>query len=833
MIELKNIKKIYKSKKTKETIALNNINFKIGSTGMTFIIGKSGSGKSTILNLIGGLDDPTSGEILIQGKDITKFSNKEYDAYRNTYIGFIFQEFNILEQYNVYSNIELSLNLQSEKVSKDAIDTLLNNLGIGDLGNRGINELSGGQKQRVAIARALIKKPHIILADEPTGNLDQKSSNQIFEILKDISKTKPVVIVSHDIESAKKYADRIIGIEDGNVVVDTNPIVNETDISFELKKSHLPFKYALKMALTSLKTKPFKLFMTILLTAMSLIFMGLTVNCAIFDKTMLVTNTMKDNNNYIYKVYNVKYDPLGSQGTIPLDNSNIEDIKKLTNGKLNLTYSLYDKGNNLKFEFGNNDESSEYFSVPPIYGIMFVEVSDSRLFNNIIGSEPTKSNEIVVHKYFADYAIKFGIMASDNNLYFPKDYNELINSNKEIKLGENKVIITGIIDDDNSLFLDAMKNNEFKNSELKSHFYNVYAYKGSTVYVKGFTRDAILRTDKTSLLNYVSISNNNDVRISANDIDALNSNINIITKNGIETINSLEKNETIITIDTLKELDSKFDSNFNEYLKNYNGEIVYDELLNEFIISYLKSNSLKLYLYIALKDRDIYDVFDNYHNITSNVIGISMDSNNYISYKYVDEYTPETKKIESVRIYDDDINNLKISFNNMIFFNFPEDLNQGIYYMYNVDYGDSLANIMGTYKGLSVYILVVSLVFVFFTFLLFSNFISVSISYCKKEIGILRALGSTNKDITKIFGYESIIIGLISWFLSVIGWIFVCNLLNNSLFGKMYYELNGIVKHPLVPIIMLIYTMLIAVLITAVSTGRTYKIKPIDVILNK
>ena len=125
------------------------------------------------------------------------------------------------------------------------------------------------------------------------------------------------------------------------------------------------------------------------------------------------------------------------------------------------------------------------------------------------------------------------------------------------------------------------------------------------------------------------------------------------------------------------------------------------------------------------------------------------------------------------------------------------------------------------------------MVFVFFTLLLFSNFIAVSISYCKKEIGILRALGTTNKDITKIFCYESIIIGLVAWILSTIGWNVVCDILNNSLFGNMYYTLNGIVKHPLVPTITCMFTILIALLITAVSTSRTSKIKPIDAILNK
>ena len=222
MIELKNIIKVYKSKKSSSTKALDNINLKLSDRGMTFILGKSGSGKSTLLNIIGGLDNITEGDMLVDGTNIKKFKKNKYDAYRNTYIGFIFQDFNILEEYNVYENIELALKLQNKKTNAKEINELLNQLGIGNLEKRKINELSGGQKQRVAIARALIKKPKVILADEPTGNLDRASSEQIFNILKEISKDRLVVVVSHDIESAQKYADRIVQIEDGKIINDTN-----------------------------------------------------------------------------------------------------------------------------------------------------------------------------------------------------------------------------------------------------------------------------------------------------------------------------------------------------------------------------------------------------------------------------------------------------------------------------------------------------------------------------------------------------------------------------------------------------------------------------------
>ena len=174
-------------------------------------------------------------------------------------------------------------------------------------------------------------------------------------------------------------------------------------------------------------------------------------------------------------------------------------------------------------------------------------------------------------------------------------------------------------------------------------------------------------------------------------------------------------------------------------------------------------------------------------------------------------------------------------FNNFKYYNALEPSPEGIEYTYNV-YGVSesdLSEIINTYIVLKKYILIVSLVFTVFAILLFSNFIGVSISYSKKQIGILKALGARNKDTLKIFAYESLIIGIISWIISIIGWNYICDLLNESMFGKAYYTLNGFVKSPLIPIGMLIFTIIISIIITAISIKKTNKIKPINAILNK
>lgn len=220
MLELKNICKTYRPKKGVPVQALKNVSIKFTEKGMVFILGKSGCGKSTLLNCIGGLDKFDSGELIIKGKSSKDFSGSDFDSYRNTFIGFIFQEYNILSEFNVEKNIALALELQGKKATHEKVQELLEQVDLADQGKRKTNELSGGQKQRIAIARALIKDPEIIIADEPTGALDSATGKQVFDTLKKLSQDKLVIIVSHDREFAENYADRIIEMKDGVIISD-------------------------------------------------------------------------------------------------------------------------------------------------------------------------------------------------------------------------------------------------------------------------------------------------------------------------------------------------------------------------------------------------------------------------------------------------------------------------------------------------------------------------------------------------------------------------------------------------------------------------------------
>lgn len=220
MLETRNLKKVYKTKKGVSVTALNDVSIKFPEKGLVFLLGKSGSGKSTLLNLLGGLDKYDEGEIIIKGVSSKDFKQSHFDSYRNTYVGFIFQEYNVLEEFSVGANIALAIELQGNKATDEEINRILKQVDLEGFGDRKPNELSGGQKQRVAIARALVKQPEIIMADEPTGALDSNTGRQVFETLKNLSKDKLVIVVSHDREFAEQFGDRIIELADGNVIDD-------------------------------------------------------------------------------------------------------------------------------------------------------------------------------------------------------------------------------------------------------------------------------------------------------------------------------------------------------------------------------------------------------------------------------------------------------------------------------------------------------------------------------------------------------------------------------------------------------------------------------------
>ena len=273
MLELKNIKKSYTLANFTQT-ALNDVSLKFRKNEFVAILGQSGSGKTTLLNIIGGLDHYDSGDLIINNKSTKKFKDTDWDAYRNNCIGFIFQSYNLISHISILSNVELGMTLSgvSKKERRQKAIEVLKKVGLENHINKNPNQLSGGQMQRVAIARALVNNPDIILADEPTGALDSKTSVQIMELIKEIAKDKLVIMVTHNSELAHNYANRIIELKDGNIISDTNKLERQNNNkTYTIKKTAMSFLTALSLSFNNIKTKKGRTLLTAFASSIGII----------------------------------------------------------------------------------------------------------------------------------------------------------------------------------------------------------------------------------------------------------------------------------------------------------------------------------------------------------------------------------------------------------------------------------------------------------------------------------------------------------------------------------------------------------------------------------
>lgn len=383
MLELRKISKIYKTSDLKQT-ALNDINIKFRKSEFVSILGPSGSGKTTLLNIIGGLDKYTSGDLIINGISTKKYSDKDWDSYRNYKIGFVFQSYNLIPHQSALSNVELALTLsgvKKEERRKRAIE-VLKKVGLERHMHKRPNQMSGGQMQRIAIARALINNPDILLADEPTGALDSETSIQIMELLKNISKEKLVIMVTHNPELANIYSNRIIKILDGKIIDDSNPF-NEEDSKIteeKTKKTSMSFLTALSLSLNNLMTKKGRTILTAFAGSIGIIGIalilslsnGFKVEIDNFEKkslsqapitimsTVMKSNIVESNNREKFpdtKEIYVEKDIMASQiHKNKITSKYIEYLQGID--KSNLSGIAYQKGTNLVIV--NKDYNNNY-----------------------------------------------------------------------------------------------------------------------------------------------------------------------------------------------------------------------------------------------------------------------------------------------------------------------------------------------------------------------------------------------------------------------------------------------------------------------------------------
>ena len=281
MLKLKNICKSYKTGDFFQQV-LKDVNLEFRKNEFVSILGPSGSGKTTLLNIIGGLDRYDKGDLVINGKSTKKFKDRDWDAYRNNCIGFVFQSYNLISHISILANVELSMTLSgvSHKERREKALEALDKVGLKDHASKKPNQLSGGQMQRVAIARAIVNDPDIILADEPTGALDSKTSKQIMDLIKELSKDKLVIMVTHNAELAKEYSTRIVEFRDGNLLNDSNPITNEKEKNdkFDIKKTSMSFFTALNLSFNNIITKKGRTFLTAFASSIGIIGIALILS---------------------------------------------------------------------------------------------------------------------------------------------------------------------------------------------------------------------------------------------------------------------------------------------------------------------------------------------------------------------------------------------------------------------------------------------------------------------------------------------------------------------------------------------------------------------------
>ena len=482
MIEISNINKKYTSKTKEDVLAIQDVNLRFNTSGLVFILGKSGSGKSTFLNILGGLDSANTSRIFLNGKKLNRFNETILSEYRNTYIGFVFQEYNLLDNLNVYDNVALALEMQNKDFDPQTVLDILKKVDLEGFEERELDELSGGQKQRVAVARALVKDPEVILADEPTGNLDSETSEQIFELFKEISKKKLVICVSHDAEYAYKYADRIIEISDGRVIRDTNPEVVEDDtIAPEMIRPVLPNKFVLNMGLGNIMNNKLRMVVTSVIVAflmaiLTAVYTTLSVSPSVdmelFKASKMNHLWMTSRNSETILIEGDRLTQI--QNVLPDYGAVMYKRQALMLGDDLLTVSALPvniDADSLQSPLTRLLDASKVDVIKAL-PLNFIEAGvGSHLYDDLIGNEPSNNQEVVISSYLADLIIQSGL-AVDGSIQRFTSYTDLISKTPVINLGETMNLkVVGVMEHETPVL-----NNE--TIALETVYSNLYVQRG-------------------------------------------------------------------------------------------------------------------------------------------------------------------------------------------------------------------------------------------------------------------------------------------------------------------------------------------------------------------
>ncbi len=844
MLELKKITKKYLSG-TNSVSALKGIDLKFRETEFVSILGPSGCGKTTLLNIIGGLDQYTTGDLIINGKSTKNFKDKDWDTYRNHSIGFVFQNYNLIPHQTVLANVELALTLagiNKTERRKRAIQAL-KDVGLEDQIHKKPNQMSGGQMQRVAIARALVGNPDILLADEPTGALDTKTSVQIMELLKEISKTKLVIMVTHNPDLAEKYSTRIIKLLDGKVIDDSKPYDGKEKTKEQTKtsKTNMSFKTALSLSFNNLLTKKGRTILTAFAGSIGIIGIALILSLSsgmqnyinrveedtlssypitlqettmdtgeLLDAAMNSGTTYKDYNDNKIHSMNITNDMLNLMSSGAKSN-NLEAFKSYMNENINtfneyanaiqysynLDLNIYKKRDNGytqvnpdqimdELGFGSMNEISSMFSSGASSYNVFSEMLDNKelieeQYEILSGHLPEAYNEVVLvvnkDNYISDYTLySIGLLDSEELV---NNYNAMLNGEEVSNLEEltytydellnvkYKVLLnTDYYVKQGNLWIDNSNNEEYITSLLEDalELEVVGIIKPKEETITSNNYGGVFYT--SDLTEYV-INEINESEIAKEQL--ANKNINVFTNQEFSEedfdINNLSKEEQAY-------LASLSQNELAEILANYeeNATATYESNLEKLgIVDLDKPSTINIYAKDFHSKEALADLITEYNSNTS-----------------------EENKIS----YTDIIEVMMSGVSNII---------------------DIISYVLMGFVSISL--IVSSIMIGIITY--------ISVLERTKEIGILRSIGASKKDISRVFNAETLIIGASAGLLGIIITIILnipINIIIDNLAG-----VSSIAKLPIGgAIILVVISILLTVIAGLIPAKMASKKDPVE-----
>ena len=715
MLELKNIKKSYKTGEFVQH-ALKGVSLTFDRNEFVCILGASGSGKTTLLNIIGGLDRYDSGDLIINNMSTKKFNDNLWDAYRNNCVGFIFQSYNLIGHLSVLENVEMSLTLSGVKNKKEKALNALDRVGLKDHAYKKPNQLSGGQMQRVAIARAIVNDPEVILADEPTGALDTKTSKQIMELIKEISKEKLVIMVTHNPDLAKKYATRIIEVKDGEVISDSLPKEKYKDKNnIEIKKTKMSFLTALKLSFNNIRTKKGRTFLTAFASSIGIIGISIILSLSNgFDKQV-----------DIYQKNTLSNFPITiSKSTMSMDEKQMEEMMgsmmpgKGDYPKDKVIYSFDINSYNM---LHTNNITKEY--------IEYIEKLDDSLISGISFTRATNLNLLVKNgedvKSVSSNELNMGVIPKELDKEdfmmeafdlldgeYPKDITDIV-----LVVDSKNRVDTKIL---KALGLSDKEKIDFKEvlgKEIKLVFNNQYYTKFMNMFIPNTNLDDVYYNKENLTLKVVGIVRNKEdnylgqIATSMNSLGNITDTSSMMSSNNIGSI--LYKNDLV---EKVISVNSSSDIVLSQ-TKSDNSVFTGEKLDSD-----SKDNML---LYLGSKDEPFM----------INIYPKDFESKDKII-EYLDKYNID-KNDENKIVYND-LASTFISFGSKIM--------------------DAITVVLIAFSAVSL--VVSSIMIGIITY--------ISVLERTKEIGVLRSLGARKKDVSRVFNAETFIVGVLSGLIGVL-----------------------------------------------------------------